>query len=198
MTHAAKPNKLHLDTGLARGLAQLFHELEQKLGLQRQVNAYLAGGMAMHLYTGSRFTTDVDAEFDARLLIPADLSVMTKLDDGSDHMLYLDTNYNTTFAVMHEDHQVDAEPIDIGTRMLKLHLLSPVDLAVSKLSRFAANDQEDITTLVGAGLTDGESISSRAREALSAYVGNTSTLISHLEAAMRLAKAAEKIRDGQT
>lgn len=99
---------------------------------------------------------------------------------------------------MHEDHQVDAEPIDIGTRMLKLHLLSPVDLAVSKLSRFAANDQEDITTLVGAGLTDGESISSRAREALSAYVGNTSTLISHLEAAMRLAKAAEKIRDGQT
>jgi len=49
MTHAAKPNKLHLDTGLARGLAQLFHELEQKLDLQRQVNAYLAGGMAMHL-----------------------------------------------------------------------------------------------------------------------------------------------------
>ena len=197
MTQAAKPNKLHLDTGLAQGLAQLFHELEQKLGLQREVNAYLAGGMAVHLYTGSRFTTDVDAEFDARLLLPANLSVMAKLDDGSDQMLYLDTNYNPTFALMHEDYQVDAEPIDIGTGMLRLHLLSPVDLAVSKLSRFAANDQEDISTLVGAGLTDGESISSRALEALSAYVGNTSTLLSHLEAAMRLAKAAEKIRTGE-
>ncbi len=189
MTQAPKPSKLHLDTGLAKGLAQLFHELEQKLDLQRQVNAYLAGGMAMHLYTGSRFTTDVDAEFDARLLLPADLSVMTKLDDGSDQMLYLDTNYNPTFALMHEDHQLDAKPIDIGTRMIRLHILSPVDLAVSKLSRFAANDQEDIATLVGAGLTDGESISSRAREALSGYVGNTSTLLGHLETALRLVKA---------
>lgn len=196
MTPAAKPNKLHLDTGLAKGLAQLFHELEQKLGLKRQVNAYLAGGMAMHLYTGSRFTTDVDAEFDARLLLPADLSVMTTLDDGSDQMLYLDTNYNPTFALMHEDYQLDAQAIDIGTRMLRLHILSPVDLAVSKLSRFAANDQEDIATLVRAGLTGGERISSRAREALSGYVGNTSTLLSHLEAAVRLAKAAETTNNG--
>jgi hypothetical protein len=191
MTQAPKPSKLHLDTGLAKGLAQLFHELEQILDLQRQVNAYLAGGMAMHLYTGSRFTTDVDAEFDARLLLPADLSVMTKLDDGSDQMLYLDTNYNPTFALMHEDHQMDAQAIDIGTRMLRLYILSPVDLAVSKLSRFAANDQEDIATLVGAGLTDGESISSRAREAMSGYVGNTSTLLGHLETALRLVKAGE-------
>lgn len=189
MTQEPNLSKLHLDTGLAKGLAQLFHELEQKLDLQRKVNAYLAGGMAMHLYTGSRFTTDVDAEFDARLLLPADLSVMTKLDDGSDQMLYLDTNYNPTFALMHEDHQLDAKPIDIGTRMIRLHILSPVDLAVSKLSRFAANDQEDIATLVGAGLTDGESISSRAREALSGYVGNTSTLLGNLETALRLVKA---------
>jgi hypothetical protein len=189
VTQTPKPSNLHLDTDLARGLAQLFHELEQKLDLQKQVNAYLAGGMAMHLYTGRRFTTDVDAEFDARLLLPADLSVMTKLDDGSDQMLYLDTNYNPTFALMHEDHQVDAQAIDIGTSMLRLHVLSPVDLAVSKLSRFAANDQEDIAILVGAGLTDGESISLRAREALSGYVGNTATLLGHLEAALRLVKA---------
>lgn len=191
MTPIRKPGKLHLDTGLARGLTQLFHELEHRLGLQKPVNAYLAGGMAMHLYTGSRFTSDVDAEFDARLLLPPDLAVTTRLEDGSDHLIYLDTNYNPTFALMHEDHQMDAQAIDIGTSMLRLHILSPVDLAVSKLSRFAANDKEDITALVGAGLTDGESISARAREALSGYVGNTSTLLSHLEAALRLAKASE-------
>lgn len=193
MTQASMP-ELHLETGLARGLARLFHELEQRLDLQKPINAYLAGGMAVHLYTGSRFTTDVDAEFDARLLLPPNLAVTTRLDDGSDHLIYLDTNYNPTFALMHEDHQVDARAIDIGTKMLKLHILSPVDLAVSKISRFASADQEDIAALVRAGLTDGEHISSRAREALAGYVGNTSTLLSHLDATLRIVKAAETLR----
>lgn len=197
VTHAPKSGKLHLDTGLARGLAQLFHELEQRLGLQRPVNAYLAGGMAVHLYTGSRFTTDVDAEFDARLLLPSDLAVTTKLEDGSDQLIYLDTNYNPTFALMHEDYQVDARAIDIGTTMLRLHILSPVDLAVSKISRFAWNDQEDIAALVRAGLTDGASISSRAREALAGYVGNASTLLGHLDAVLQIAKTIEKPSAGR-
>ena len=182
--------KLHLDTGLARALATLFQELEQKLQLQQPVNVYLAGGMAVHLYTGNRFTTDVDAEFDARLLLPTDLTVTAKMENGSDQMIFLDTNYNPTFALMHEDYQVDAIPADIGTAMLRLHVLSPVDLAVSKLSRFAANDQEDIVALVSAGLASGEGIASRAREALSGYVGNTATTLSHLDAAIRLAKSA--------
>ena len=149
--------------------------------------------MAVHLYTGNRFTTDVDAEFDARLLLPTDLTVTAKMENGSEQLIFLDTNYNPTFALMHEDYQVDAIPVDIGTTMLRLHVLSPVDLAVSKLSRFAANDQADIVALVGAGLASGEAIASRAREALSGYVGNTATLLSHLDAALRLAKSTNMV-----
>ena len=133
MSEPSQLSKLHLDTGLARGLAALFQELERKLDLQRPVNVYLAGGMAVHLYTGNRFTTDVDAEFDTRLLLPADLSVTAKLENGSDQLIFLDTNYNPTYALMHEDYQADALPVDLGTTMLRLHVLSPVDLAVSQL-----------------------------------------------------------------
>ncbi len=197
MSKPRAAGKLYLDTGLARGLAQLFQELEQQLGLQRPVNVYLAGGMAAHLYTGSRFTTDVDAEFDARHLLPANLSVKIRMEDGGDQLIYLDTNYNPTFALMHEDYQVDALSIDLGTTMLKPHILSPVDLAVSKLSRFAANDQEDIVALVSAGLTSGEAIASRAREALSGYVGNAATLLSHLDSALRMVPYTQASRPGQ-
>lgn len=191
MSERSPLGKLHLDTGLARGLATLFQELERKLQLQRPVNVYLAGGMAVHLYTGNRFTTDVDAEFDTRLLLPADLSVTAKLENGKDQLIFLDTNYSPTFALMHEDYQIDALPVDIGTAMLRLHVLSPVDLAVSKLSRLAVNDQEDIAALVRAGLTSSGGIASRAREALSGYVGNATTLLSHLDTALRMAKSAE-------
>jgi len=194
MTHLPESTQLYLDTRLAKGLASLFQELERRLGLEQPVNVYLAGGMAMHLYTGSRFTTDVDAEFDARILLPSDLAVNVELEDGKDQLIYLDTNYNPTFALMHEEYQADARPLDLGTKMLRLHILSPVDLAVSKLSRFAGNDQEDIIALVSAGRTDAKSIDSRAREAMSGYVGNTSVLLSHLEAAVRLSIAAEASR----
>ena len=197
MSEPSQLSKLHLDTGLARGLAALFQELERKLDLQRPVNVYLAGGMAVHLYTGNRFTTDVDAEFDTRLLLPADLSVTAKLENGSDQLIFLDTNYNPTYALMHEDYQADALPVDLGTTMLRLHVLSPVDLVVSKLSRFAVNDQEDIATLIGAGLASGDGIASRAREALSGYVGNATTLLGHLDTALRLANSTKASRPGQ-
>jgi len=189
MSERSPLGKLHLDTGLARGLATLFQELERKLQLQRPVNVYLAGGMAVHLYTGNRFTTDVDAEFDARLLLPTDLSVTAKMENGTDQLIFLDTNYNPSFALMHEDYQVDAIPVDLGTTMLRLHVLSPVDLAVSKLARFAANDQADIVALANAGLTGSGGIASRAREALSGYVGNSATLLGHLDAALQLTKS---------
>ena len=44
MNGSSISGKLHLDTGLARALATLFQELEQKLQLRQPVNVYLAGG----------------------------------------------------------------------------------------------------------------------------------------------------------
>ena len=53
----------HTETALAGGLRDLFRLLEVRLSLHSPVNVYLAGGMAVYLYTASRVSTDVDAEF---------------------------------------------------------------------------------------------------------------------------------------
>lgn len=161
------PKKLlfHTHTALADGLRVLLKELEIRLSLQRPLNVYLAGGMAVHLYTASRVTTDVDAEFGGRVLLPSDLMVEITLEDGSPQVIYLDTNYNPTCALMHEDYQDDAIPVDLGTDQLRVYVLSPVDLAVSKIARFAENDKEDIQSLVRLGLTTADEIEQRANSA---------------------------------
>lgn len=184
--------RLFLHTRLAEGLRALLVELEARLALTRPIQVFLAGGMAVHLYTAQRVTTDVDAEFGARLLIPNDLAIEIQLEDGTPQVLYFDTNYNPSFALMHEDYLDDAVPVDFGLPNLRLHLLSPVDLAVSKLARFAANDREDILALVRAGLTDAAAIETRAIGALAGYVGHPAMLLANLREALVLAREAEK------
>ncbi len=184
----------HTRTALADGLRKLFAQLEARLALNRPLVAYLAGGMAVHLYTANRVTTDVDAEFSARVLIPNDLAVEIVLEDGSPQVVYLDTNYNSTFALMHEDYQDDAIPIDFGLEHIHVHVLSPVDLAVSKIARLAENDREDIWELVRLGLTTADEIEQRARSALVAYVGGQSMVLLNLQDALRIAQEAEEER----
>lgn len=82
----------HAQTALACGLRQLLGQLTEKLALTKPLNVYIAGGMAIHLYTGSRVTTDVDAEFGSRVLLPNDLVVETTLEDGFPQIIYFDTN----------------------------------------------------------------------------------------------------------
>lgn len=77
----------HVDTALAHGLHDLFAELENRLSLGRSMTAYLAGGMAVHLYTGKRVTNDVDVEFSARVLIPNDLMVEVIAEDGKSQLV---------------------------------------------------------------------------------------------------------------
>ena len=67
--------RFHRDTALAQGLRRILAELQDRLELEQQVGLYLAGGLAVHLYTGQRVTTDIDAEFTARVAIPRDLMV---------------------------------------------------------------------------------------------------------------------------
>jgi hypothetical protein len=179
---------LHTHTALAGGLRELLRQLEAQLSLQSPVNVYLAGGMAVHLYTANRVTTDVDAEFGARVHLPDDLMVEVTLEDGARQVVYLDTNYNPTFALMHEDHLDDAIPVDLGMDRIRVHVLSPVDLAVSKIARFADNDKEDIAALVRLGLTSADEIERRATSALADYIGGQAMLLLNLRDAVDLAR----------
>jgi hypothetical protein len=150
--------------------------------------------MAVHLYTGKRVTGDVDAEFGGRVLLPSDLAVVVTLEDGTDQVVYLDTNYNPTFALMHEDYQADSRPVYLGLGSIRVNVLSPVDLAVSKIARLADNDREDIRELVMLGLTDAGAIEARATEALGGYVGGIEMLKANLRDAIAIAREAETRR----
>lgn len=188
---AANP-VFHTHTALANGLRELFKQLEKRLSLSSPLNVYLAGGMAVHLYTAGRVTTDVDAEFGSRVFIPNDLMVEVTREDGTPQVLYLDTSYNSTFALMHEDYLRDALPVDLGVDLIRVHVLSPVDLAVSKIARLAGNDKDDIAALVRLGLTSADEIERRASSALAGYVGGQAMLRLNLRDAVILARRVEQ------
>ena len=84
-----------------------------------------------------------------------------------------------------------SRPLNAYLDWIKLHVLAPVDLAVSKIARFADNDKEDIVALVRSGLTSADEIESRATDVLAAYVGGQAMLKLNLRDALALARQAE-------
>jgi hypothetical protein len=150
---------------------------------------YVAGGAALHFYTGERTSKDVDATFSHRIVLPEDLEVTYRDADGAARLLYFDRQYNDTFALMHEDARADSVPLplkDLDARVLDVRLLSALDLAVSKVSRFSSQDREDISSLARHGLIQSAPLRRRAVEAAEAFVGNLDRLRSSIDLACRI------------
>ncbi|HEX8758355.1 MAG TPA: DUF6036 family nucleotidyltransferase [Steroidobacteraceae bacterium] len=179
-------------------MRELFRQLAQRLSLTKPMKVYLAGGLGVYLYTGARPSTDVDAEFDGRMLLPRDLVVEVTLEDGQREILYFDTNYNPMFALLHENYQVDSIPVDVGESSLQVRVLAPVDLAVSKIGRFQDHDREDIAELVRCGLVTADDMEKRAEDALSGYVGALGTVQRNIKDAVALARKVESERDRES
>lgn len=153
------------------------------------IRMYIAGGAALHFYTGERVSRDVDAAFSHRIALPDDLEVAYRGADGAARLLYFDRNYNDTLALMHEDAYDDSQPLalpGVDVNVLDVRLLSPRDLAVSKLGRFSSQDSDDITALARHGLIEAEGLRQRAEAALTAYVGNTSRVQNTIDIACRI------------
>jgi cellulose biosynthesis protein BcsQ len=104
-----------------------------------------------------------------------------------------DTQYNDSFALLHRDAYDDARPISlqgVDARRLVVKLLTPLDLAVSKLSRFSEQDQLDIGTLAREGLLDSTKLRRRAVAALPDYVGKLDRIKTSIDIACRVVEAA--------
>lgn len=155
---------------------------------------YLAGGLAVHHYCGSRYTNDIDASFSQRLLLPAkELVASYRNSENKPEPLYFDANYNPDFALMHPDHRGSAlEWKGLGNekRKIILFVLSPVDLAVSKLARHSEQDKADIVALAEAGLLTEPDLRTRASEALEYFVGSKTALLRNIEESCRAVVAA--------
>ena len=153
------------------------------------VRMFVAGGVASHFYTARRMTDDVDATFSHRMLLPEDLEISYRDADGKARLLYFDRQYNDTFGLLHEDAYKDSIPLKLGgidPKVVEVRLLSPVDLAVSKLARFAQHDREDIQALAAEGLLNSKDLKKRAGEALKHYIGDPGPIKTSITQACRV------------
>jgi hypothetical protein len=153
------------------------------------IRMFVAGGVAVHYYTGVRPTRDVDAVFSHKVLLPADLDVNYLDASGAPRLLYFDRQCSDTFGLLHEDANDDSLSIrlaGVDASKLDVRLLSPLDVAVSKLARFENHDRTDILALAEAGLITERRLRRRAEEALAAYVGNTAGVRVSLDLACQL------------
>ena len=170
-----RPPSPMADPGYVDALAAVMKRLQDALGPSaHSIKVCIAGGAAVHLYTGTRVSRDIDAKVMARFIPPDDLEVAYDDRDGRTRLLYFDTQYNDTFALLHENAYDDSIPLElpgIDPHRMDLRMLSPLDLAVSKLSRYEMHDQEDLRALARAGLIAGDELRRRAEDALPRYVG---------------------------
>ena len=189
---AARPEYLAAFTELVQRIAAPLRELPRRT---LPIKMYVAGGAAMHLYTGERVSNDVDAVFSKRIALPSDLEVTYQDPDGAARLLYFDRQYNDTLALMHEDAHDDSVPLrlkGIDASILDVRLLSALDLAVSKISRFSSQDRDDITTLGKHGLIKSAALRRRSEQAMESCVGNLDTLKGAINLACRIAEDAEQ------
>lgn len=174
-----------------RAVVEVFRRLGQTLGpLSVPVRAVLVGGAAVHVYTRSRVSADVDAIFSHRILVPGDLLAEWD-DEGQRRALTFDPNFFHALALMHPDAEAEALPLGVEPwPNLSLWALTPVDLAVSKLARWQSRDADDVEALGRAGLITGAVLRARATEALDWYVGDPRWLKLHLDEACGLVEIA--------
>ena len=158
------------------------------------IRMYVAGGAALHFFTGARMSRDIDAAFSHRIVLPDDLEVSYPDADGTAQILFFDRQYNDSFALMHEEAYDDSVPFSlkgVDPQILDVRLLSALDLAVSKISRFSHQDREDILTLAKHGLIKTAALRRRAEEAAAAYVGNQNSLQTSIKLACALVEDVE-------
>jgi len=153
------------------------------------IRMYVAGGAALHFHTGERVSVDVDAVFSRRIALPDGLDVAYRDEDGAARLLYFDRQYNDTLGLVHEDAHDDSIPLTldgIDPGVLDVRILTPIDLAVSKIGRFSEQDRADIAALARRGLVNPSKLEKRALEALEGYVGDTQRLRGNIASAVKI------------
>jgi hypothetical protein len=101
--------------GLLGAFGEIARRIERSLGERPEgapVRMFVAGGTAVHFYTGARPTQHVDAVFSHRLLLPDDLDVVYVDEAGQTRLVYFDRQYNDSFGLLHEDANHESVPVD--------------------------------------------------------------------------------------
>lgn len=170
---------LYTDTCFSQAIFKLFDGLDKRLKQahpnlsDKAIKAYLFGGCAVHLYTGSRATNDVDVAFKGNTLLLKEISINNtyfKNEEGLRKTLLFDKNFDISLAPIDPAYEDRASLLPTKTNLVSVYSVSPVDIAVSKLGRFEENDRRDIKILYTKGLFSIEQFKDVAYEAHS-YCG---------------------------
>ncbi len=176
-------------------VARIANSLAGVQGKALPIRMFVAGGAALHLYTGERVSADIDAVFSRRIALPENLEVAYRDADGASRLLYFDQQYSDTLGLMHEDAHdasIALSLVGIDPGVLEVRLLSPLDLAVSKIGRFSAQDRDDIALLARRGLIKATTLRQRAQQAAKAYVGDLARMRQSIDLACRVVSDAER------
>jgi hypothetical protein len=168
--------------------------LSRRLGdLQVPLHAYIAGGFAANYHTGVRLSGDVDIKWSHRVAIPPDMEIFTVADPevpGEAIAVTMDAGFSDTLGLYPPDWE-EAAPAIARVGDIVIHMIAPLDLAVSKLARLAGRDRDDIRALAEQGLIGGDGLVARAEEALGLYVGDTGFIQGNLRDAVEMVRAIE-------
>lgn len=188
--------KLYRETPLTQAVLKLFEQLSRIAEDEYEdlepgsVKAYVFGGAAVHIYTNSRGSHDVDVEFDALPKLESDDVYVKYVDsDGEEKALTFDSTFSPVLGPLHEDYIVNAVPLsESGDSVIWVYLVSALDLAVSKLGRFADHDKADIVALAESDYFTIDEFEGHALEALGYFVGGVGQARVSLEQAIRAIK----------
>lgn len=189
-----------MKAGLIEAVEELVERVAQAIRPDQVVDAYLAGGTATYIHlqraggdaaSQARFSEDADIHFNRRLALADDIVVRYTDSEGEVRVLALDRTYTIEIGLRHPDCFDDADHLlDSRNGRIRLHILSPLDLAVTKVGRFQDHDRHDIELLANAGLVEAEAFERRAREALEYLATNPNPVEINIEKASELIRRA--------
>lgn len=135
------------------------------------VKAYIAGGVAVYLYTQARVSDDIDMHIYNKIEdFPQDLYI-TWDDDGEERKLVYDYTYHEGFGLKHEDYDKRLHYYKTIDEKFEIYLLHPLDLIISKILRFEENDEADIKELIDKCGIDKEELYALADDAIKVGFG---------------------------
>lgn len=175
-----------MESSLQQALHALVERISAQVRADQSVDAFLAGGVATYLHLqkaggmtaeAARYSEDADIHF-GRSLILDDLPVVSYKDrEDNERMLALDGSYSIDIGLRHPECFEDAELLFASANgRVRLYLLSPLDLAVTKTGRFQDHDRTDIELMARAGLLDRDAFCKRATVALN-YLATDPTMV---------------------
>ncbi len=158
----------------SEAIVQMMEEIAKQIPnahKKEPIRAYLTGGGAVHYYCNARVSDDVDLIMPFVVNIPQDLFVVWLNSEGKLEQVHYDHTYNDTFGLLHEDYEDRAVHMITIEEKFEIYLLAPEDLIISKISRFAQNDEEDIQNIINTGKVNKERVYELADDAIRVGVG---------------------------